>query len=177
MSIDLEPTQEIQIPEKPNKSKLYTYLGIAIVILFAIYMIFSAANADDASELNINVPSESSEESTPDGKGEEGLLSAGQFGEPGELNTWRNGEGSFTAETPHEWEVHQIDAGSVSIVEMYEPSDVNYSVTLWLQDSAFGIDGISITFNEWVTGSLENMNDVKECTDREIGGLHRVAPG
>lgn len=156
--------------EEVKKSNLLNYIALAIVIFFAGYYILNAGNTgDDNDDTEVEVIDE---EELPDGKGgDAGLLTAGKYGEEGELNVWKNYEGNFTLAALSDWEVHQINAGPVRIVEVYHPDNTNESVTLWLQAANMDFEDIQITFNDWVVGSTQNMTEVKECAQSDIGGL------
>ena len=161
-----------QETKEVKKSNTLNYVALAIVIFFAGYYVLSA-NDTKAPSVDIADEGEQIDETpTPDGKGADaGLLSAGKYGEAGQKNLWKNTHQNFTLKALHEWEVHQIDAGPVSIVEVYHPDNASSSVTVWLQASSLDIQDINLTFDDWVVGSTQNMTDVKECEQREIGGL------
>lgn len=170
--MEMHEFTKVEEPIKTEKksNKLY-YLVAIVVVFFASYYFLTAHNIgeevanDESNQLTNN------ENKVPDGKGGSGLVTAGRYGTAGGQNLWKNSQDLFTVQAPVAWEVHQIDAGPVSIVEIYEPNNPGDSITLWVQAVKMDFEDITLSFDDWILGSTENMTEVKECEGESLGGI------
>lgn len=163
---------EEQTPKK--QSNISSILAIVVVLAVGGYVVWSAVNS--AQEASAPVDEHGHEHHDhlidADGKGTGSLIqSAGQFGEPGAPNFWVDSQKQIAFSAPHEWEVHQNDAGSVQFIEVFDPKNVSDVMTVWLQSTQIGSEAGDLTLAQWMELSVQGLADIEVCDRRDIAGF------